>query len=243
MAFDAATRLPLTPFYDTPVPLPPGEPGELIRVEEATDYVFVPGEPGEDTGMKVYRFLYHSRAFDGQDVPASGVIILPYGDPPEGGWPVIAWAHGTTGVGRLAAPSLDNHLVYGWEGLLMWPTLGYAVVATDYAGLGTNVPHQYLVAASQANDVINGLTAARVAVPELGPKWVAVGHSQGARAVIEVAMMQDEIRDPGYLGAVSLAPGGGDPADVSRRPAANAVPRLSRLRRLRGEGDVSRVCL
>ena len=161
--------------------------------------------------MKVYRFLYHSRAFDGKDVPASGVVILPYGDPPEGGWPVIAWAHGTTGVGRTAAPSLDSHLVYGWEGLLIWPTLGYAVVATDYAGLGTNVPHQYLVAASQANDVINGLTAARAAIPELGRKWVAVGHSQGARAVIEVALMENDIRDPGYLGAISLAPGGGDP--------------------------------
>ena len=161
--------------------------------------------------MKVYRFLYHSRAFGREDVPASGVVILPYGDPPEGGWPVIAWAHGTTGVGRVAAPSLDSHLVYGWEGLLIWPTMGYAVVATDYAGLGSNVPHQYLVGASQANDVINGLKAARAAIPELGRKWVAVGHSQGARAVIEVALMENDIRDPGYLGAVSLAPGGGDP--------------------------------
>jgi pimeloyl-ACP methyl ester carboxylesterase len=90
--------------------------------------------------------------------------------------------------------------------------MGYAVVATDYAGLGSNVPHQYLVGASQANDVINGLKAARAAIPELGPKWVAVGHSQGARAVIEVALLENDIRDSGYLGAISLAPGGGDPS-------------------------------
>src|SRR5215470_17990568 len=40
LATEASTRLPLTPFYDTPTPLPHGEPGALIRAEEATDYVF-----------------------------------------------------------------------------------------------------------------------------------------------------------------------------------------------------------
>ena len=89
------------------------------------------------------RFLYRSRSVAGTDVPASGVILLPNGTPPARGWPVVVWAHGTSGVARTAAPSLMKDLYYGWEGLLQWPLLGYAVVAPDYAGLGTNVPHQY----------------------------------------------------------------------------------------------------
>src|SRR5262249_6888376 len=74
-ATEARTRLPLTPFYDTPTPLPLGEPGALIRAEEATDYAFVPGQAPAENGLKVVRFLYHSRTFDGKDVPASGVIL------------------------------------------------------------------------------------------------------------------------------------------------------------------------
>jgi acetyl esterase/lipase len=98
-------------------------------------------------------------------------------------------------------------LYYSWQGLLQWPVLGYAVVAPDYAGLGTAVRHQYLAAPAQAQDVINAVPAARKAVPGLGRKWVAIGHSQGAAAVLYVAELQSEAKDPNYLGAVALAPG------------------------------------
>jgi pimeloyl-ACP methyl ester carboxylesterase len=100
-------------------------------------------------------------------------------------------------------------LYYGWQGLLQWPMLGYAVVAPDYAGLGTDVPHQYLTAPAQANDVLNAVPAARKAVPQLGARWVAVGHSQGATAVLFVAELQGQskVPDPTYLGAVALSPG------------------------------------
>ena len=163
------------------------------------------------------------------------MIILPYGKPPEGGWPVIAWAHGTTGVARTAAPSLDSHLVYGWEGVLLWPVLGYAVVATDYAGLGTNVAHQYLVGASQANDVINGLAAARAAVPDLGPKWVAVGHSQSARA--RDRGRHDGERDPrSRLSRRHFTRSRrGRSRAIPRGASANPIPRLHRLCRLRAK--------
>ncbi len=39
----------------------------------------------------------------------------------------------------------------------------------------------------------------------LGPKWIAVGHSQGGLAAWGVAEKQHSLRDPGYLGAVSVA--------------------------------------
>lgn len=201
--------LPLSGFYDTG-DLPKGKPGDLIRTEECSDYRFPSGlalKPS-GTGMKVARFLYFSESSTGRPVPASGVIVIPYGDPSAGGWPVVVWAHGTSGVGRPFAPSLMKDLHYNWEGLLEWAMLGYAVIAPDYAGLGTNVRHEYLAAEAQAQDVINAVPAARKAVKELGERWVAIGHSQGGGAVLVVAEKQSLIKDPNYLGVVSLAPAG-----------------------------------
>jgi acetyl esterase/lipase len=202
--------LPRTKIYDTPDSLLKGKPGDLIGVEAFADYNFpyTPDLKPKDIGIKTVRFLYRSSSVDGKVVPASGVILIPYGKPPAGGWPVVVWAHGTSGVGRPFAPSLMKDLYYSWEGLLQWPMLGYAVVAPDYAGLGTDVPHQYLAAPAQAQDVINAVPAARKAVKELGLRWVAIGHSQGAGAVIMVAEMQSKIKDANYLGAIALAPVG-----------------------------------
>lgn len=50
--------------------------------------------------------------------------------------PVIAWAHGTSGVARRCAPSLMKDVEYGTEGLMPMVAAGFAVVATDSAGLG-----------------------------------------------------------------------------------------------------------
>jgi pimeloyl-ACP methyl ester carboxylesterase len=199
--------LPITDFYATSKALP--GPGKLIRSREFADYRFPGDFKPADLGIKAVRFLYSSKAARGEVVPASGVVLLPYGKPPARGWPVVVWAHGTSGVGRPCAPSLMKDLYYGWQGLLQWPLLGYAVVAPDYAGLGTDVPHQYLVAPAQAQDVIHAVPAARKAVPELGARWVAIGHSQGATAVLFVAELQHQMKapDPNYLGAVALSPG------------------------------------
>ena len=109
--------LPITNFYDTPK-APKGPAGELIAKEEFSQYSF-PGEfKPANLGIKVVRFLYWSKAAFGELVPASGVVLIPYGKPPDGGWPVVVWAHGTSGVGRPCAPSLMKDLYYGWQGLL-----------------------------------------------------------------------------------------------------------------------------
>jgi alpha-beta hydrolase superfamily lysophospholipase len=207
-AREQENALPLTTFYDPPAPWPQGPAGTLIRSEACNDYRFPSDLAPPDLGIAVIRFLYHSRSVASTDVPASGVILLPNGTPPALGWPVVVWAHGTSGVARGAAPSLMKDLYYGWEGLLQWPLLGYAVVAPDYAGLGTNGPHQYLAAPAQANDVLYAVPAARQAARQLGARWVAVGHSEGGLAVLKVAEMQAALKDPNYLGVVAIAPPG-----------------------------------
>ena len=198
LAMEAKDALPLTRFYDPPRPLAAAAPGTLIRSEPFAGYSL-------PQGASAVRILYHSRALNGKDLATSGVVLIPAGTPPPQGWPVIAWAHGTAGVARMCAPSLMKDVLYGNEGLMPMVAAGFAVVATDYAGLGTPGPHQYDNKIPQANDVAYSIPAARAAVPGLGRKWVAIGHSQGGVAVWGVAELEAGRNDPDYAGAISVA--------------------------------------
>ncbi len=88
----------------------------------------------------------------------------------------------------------------------MYVSLGYAVVATDYAGLGTHFRNAFLDAPSNATDVINSVPAARAAVPQLGTRWIALGEAEGAVAALAVADQENELRDPNYLGGIAISP-------------------------------------
>ena len=193
----APRTLPLTKFYDTPNPLPVGKPGELIRSEPFDEYDL----PYE---ISAVRILYHSRSPNGEDVAVSGVVLVPSGTPPTGGWPVIAWAHDFIGSARQCAPSLLRNLNKG-PLLAMYVAVGYAVVASDYAGLGTSFRSATLDMRSNALDVIYSIPAAHAALPQLGAKWVAAGYSQGGLAAVGVTEAGSEFGDPNYLGAIAIS--------------------------------------
>ena len=195
---DAERALPTTPFYRPPTSGTTAKPGTLVRSEPATDFALPPGTTAT-------RILYHTRTASNADTLASGVVLVPYGQPPKDGWPLLAWSHGTSGVANNCAPSLMKSLFYNWEGLYEYVMLGYAVVATDYAGLGTEGRHAYLDMLSNATDVVNSVPAAHAAVTDLSPRWLVVGHSQGGLASLGVAELEGEIKDPNFLGTVALA--------------------------------------
>ena len=180
--------LPLTSFYDPPNPLPAAAPGTLIR-SEATNQYELPYE------LSAVRILYHSRTVAGADVAVSGVVLIPEGKAPSGGWPVIAWAHAFRGAARQCAPSLARNLGVG-PLLAMYANLGYAVVATDYAGLGASAGPTVLDMRSNALDVIYSIPAARAAVKEIASRWLAVGPFQGGLAAIGIAEI--DVRGPNY---------------------------------------------
>ena len=77
------------------------KPGTLLSVE--------PQQPSSLLSNADKRFVvnYRSRGVKGEPIVASGFILLPKGKVPKGGWPVLAWAHGTTGVADTCAPSGD----------------------------------------------------------------------------------------------------------------------------------------
>src|SRR5580704_4875109 len=195
---DAGRGLPITPFYQKGEVQIPDEPGSLVRAEAAKEYALPPG-------ITATRILYHTRTAGGKDTLASGVVLVPYGQPPKGGWPLLAWSHGTSGVARSCAPSLMKSLFYNWEGLYEYVLMGYAVVGTDYAGLGTEGRHAYLDMLSNGTDVIHSVSAAHAAVSTLSEKWLVIGHSQGGLSSLGVAELEGAIKDPNFLGTVALA--------------------------------------
>ncbi|MEV5943585.1 alpha/beta hydrolase [Streptomyces sp. NPDC051994] len=187
--------------YRVPEPLPAGTPGKLIA---ATDH----GPDARLAGARRWTVVYHSTNGRGTDVPVSGTMLLPPGSPPRGGWPVVSWAHGTTGVADACAPSRladFGSAAYIQElGALL--RAGYAVTASDYPGLGTPGTHTYLVGADEGNAVADIVTAAHQLVPGLGRVWFAVGHSQGGQAALFAAHAAHPPGGQRLGGVVAIAP-------------------------------------
>ena len=162
-------------FYAAPSPLPSGSPGTLIRSEVVAGFT-----PGATT----YRVLYLSTGYDGEPTAVSGLIVVPSGRAPAEGRPVIAFTHGTVGVASRCSPSLQGPRAAGIiEGLAAFVSAGYVVAASDYQGLGTPGPHPYLVGASEGENELDGVRAARnLAAAHAGARFAVWGHSQGGHA-------------------------------------------------------------
>jgi pimeloyl-ACP methyl ester carboxylesterase len=140
-------------------------------------------------------------------VAVSGIVLAPEAAPAEGGYPVVAWAHGTTGVADMCAPSragLDNIPAE----VLALITKGYVVTATDYEGLGTAGVHPYLVGISEGRSVLDSIRAVQT-LPDAhaGTEAVVIGLSQGGHAALWSAELAPSYA-PGLtlLGAYAASP-------------------------------------
>jgi pimeloyl-ACP methyl ester carboxylesterase len=148
-------------------------------------------------------------------VAVTGIMTVPRGKAPKGGFPVVSWAHGTTGIADICAPSRSagdaptNDYVKNFRAEASeWIADGYAVVQTDYQGLGTKGMHPYLIGTAEGRSVIDIVRAAHAVDPRVGRRWVAVGHSQGGHAVLWAAAIAKSYAPSLRLtGAVPLAPG------------------------------------
>ena len=167
---------PPGPFYHAAPGSIPRAPGQVIRHEPIS---------GAPAAAQAYRVLYSSTGLKGEPIAVSGTVIIPSGRPPTGGWDVVAWAHGTTGVATDCAPSLRERPLANIPALARLLARGYVVTATDYPGLGTAGPHPYLVGVSEGRAVLDLVRAARNLPGEsVGPRFIVWGHSQGGQAAL-----------------------------------------------------------
>lgn len=162
----------------------PATPGQLLRAEPLT-----PEQSLAEAGKNI-RILYTST--DGVDgrtpIVVSGALFLPKGTPPKGGWPMMAWAHGTVGSASVCAPSLARRSERDTRYLNDWLAHGYAIVATDYQGLGAPGVHPYGLTRPLAYSVLDSIRAVQHGDFDLTSRAVVFGQSQGARAAFATAV-------------------------------------------------------
>jgi alpha-beta hydrolase superfamily lysophospholipase len=192
-------------FYDRPTDVPSAS-GVVVRSE------VVDGRVPE--GASAWRVLYTSTGLDDRQTVVSATILVPDSLPEGGGErPVLAWAHGTTGVARGCAPSLLDDPWGGIPALDEVLERGWVVVATDYEGLGTEGRHPYLVGEVAARNVLDSIRAVESfaerqpgafgnATP--GSSSVVWGHSQGGHSALFTTQLA-----PTYAPELDLVGGAG----------------------------------
>ncbi|OXM70169.1 MULTISPECIES: lipase family protein [Amycolatopsis] len=199
-------------FYDPPATLP-SDNGAIIRHEPSQFFL----DPVKllRAPAAVQRIMYRSTDTHGDAVAVTGTVLTPK-TPWRGAGerPLIAYAPGTQGLGDQCAPSKALAAGGEYEGPFIAGLLarGYAVVVTDYQGLGTPGVHTYVNRKAEAHAVLDSIRATQrlPGLPADGPVAIA-GYSQGGGASAAAAELQ-----PSYAPELDLegAYAGAVPADL-----------------------------
>jgi pimeloyl-ACP methyl ester carboxylesterase len=185
------------PFYKLPDPLKPGPPGSIVRTEKLDS---------APAGSEGWRVLYHSTDVLGHDILVSGVVVAPDTPAPAGGRTIVSWGHPTTGAAKRCAPSVGVDPFSTIEGVNDLLKAGYAVAATDYAGMGAAGPDSYLIGTTEGNNVLDAARAARALLGSGGSnRLILWGHSQGGQAVLFAAQSAATYAPELKLEAVAVA--------------------------------------
>lgn len=159
----------------------PVQPGQLLKTEN----IDVPALRLHNAS-KAIRILYSSTSGKDSKTPivVSGSIHIPKGEAPQGGWPIVLWGHGTVGLSDNCAPSWNGRSYRDVEYLNRWLAEGFAVVATDYEGLGVAGPHYLINIPMLAYSILDSGRAALKANLPLDNRFVIVGQSQGGAGAV-----------------------------------------------------------
>ena len=189
-------------FYTPPDPLPSGQPGDLIRTEPSRLVLEPSGQLGAilATGTRI---MYRSTDARGKPIAVTGTYFEPDNPWPGGGpRPLLSYAPGTQGQGDQCAPSrlfnqgihwspfLDFAVNYDEAFVATMVARGFAIVMTDYEGLGTPGIHTYVNRLAEGQAVLDAVRAAQQ-LPDtsLNPGGPVAfwGYSQGGGAVASAA--------------------------------------------------------
>ncbi|ENW10727.1 MULTISPECIES: alpha/beta hydrolase [Acinetobacter] len=194
---------------DGPAPTnPSGTPtnniqNPVVKVEAYTSTNL--GTVAAESSILTYKMLGQS----GQEVQATSLVFTPNTPPPVGGWPIVVWAHGTTGVADACAPSKAALAESTKDLISKLLAAGYVVVAPDYEGLGTPGIHPFLNVKSEAFSITDAVVATRNYLLQrnllTSKKWLTVGHSQGGHAALGAAQYASRAQLD-YKGTVAVAP-------------------------------------
>jgi hypothetical protein len=180
-------------------------PGTLVAAQPLST---VDPELGGLTSISA-RITYLSTSGINDSHPkVTGTVFLPKGNPPDGGWRIIALANPGGGIQPDCAPSSSPGLLGLLPTVRLMVGAGYLVAITDYQGIGLpDTYHPYLDSTTEGFNLIDLVRATRKLVPAASTNWVAVGTGQGGQAAWAAAELATDygggLRP---LGAVALAP-------------------------------------
>ena len=213
-------------FYTPPDPLPPGQPGDLIRTEPSRLVLEPSGQLGAvmATGTRI---MYRSTDARGNPMAVTGTYFEPHNEwPGHGPRPLIVYGPGTQGQGDQCAPSRQFNqgihwspwldLAFNYEELFVSTMVarGFAIVMTDYQGLGTPGLHTYVNRVAEGNAMLDaGRAAMRLPGTSLDPHGPVAfwGYSQGGGAAASAAELASSYApDLHIVGTYAGAP----PADL-----------------------------
>lgn len=216
-------------FYTPPDPLPPGRPGDLIRTEPSPLVLEPSGQLGAimATGTRI---MYRSTDSHGNPMAVTGTYFEPYNAwPGAGPRPLIVYGPGTQGLGDQCAPSRQFNqgihfspfldLAFNYEELFVATLVarGFAIVMTDYQGLGTPGVHTYVNRVAEADAMLDaGRAAMRLPGTSLDPHGPMAlwGYSQGGGAsAAAVELAPEYAPELNIVGAFAGAP----PADLKEQ--------------------------
>ena len=159
------------------------------------------------TASRALLFDYRMVAVTGGTTTAQAQLFEPFGTRPDNGYPLVVWAHGTTGISNACAPSLSFDNFGNANAINSLLEQGYAVLAPDYEGFGTPAIHPYYVRASHANAVLASVTAVhQIKDTRLSDNWALIGHSQGGHVALAAARAELDSDFP-LQAVAALAPG------------------------------------
>jgi len=198
----------LQPFYDTTGLPAVGPLGQVVRSQRLGMTV------AHGVGLRI---LYRTQRADGSMTFSSGLVFIPDNDAAGTPRPVVAWAHGTVGMGDQCAPSRTPDPVADIPWVTAMMARGWVVTATDYAGLGTAGTTGYLVGDDEAHDVLNSVRALKfIPSADAGSSFAVWGHSQGGNSALFTAASVGS-----YASELHLV------ATVASAPAAELIPLLN----------------
>lgn len=188
---------------------------QAARAAAPGDVVSASATTASSVPSKAWHITYASTTAKGASTVVSGTVIVPTADY-SGTRPIAAYAPGTQGWGDQCAPSasmaagnfdeqfaVDNLLKKGW-----------AVVVTDYPGLGTPGDESYNVGIPEGHAVLDAVRAAQ-RLPAAGlsaqAKVGVEGYSQGGGAADWAAQQHASYAPEIDLAGVAA---GGTPANL-----------------------------
>ena len=144
-------------------------------------------------------------------VKVTGLVIVPNGSPPVGGWPVVSWGHPTDGMTGNCAPSLDPDTDVPYVNSLL--AEGWEVTASDYLNENALTPTSkkvlpYFVGEEAARNDIDIVRAARnMPAASAGSDYQVWGWSEGGQTALWVDNIASTYAPELTLkGAVATAP-------------------------------------